>query len=370
MTVSVGYLVHDLGDSAVARRIRMMAAAGASVSLAGFSRRDPPAAVEGVPATVLARTGDGRLVQRAAAVVENMLRSGKARAAVGAADILLARNLEMLAIAARLRRPGQRLVYECLDIHRMMLGDGAQHRAMRAIEKALLRRCDLVVTSAPAFVEHYFHRLQHHDGPIRLVENKVLALDADDAVPRSAKQAAGPPWRIGWFGMLRCRRTLDMLSQIVRAGQGRIEVLIAGKPSPAEFTDFDAQVAAVPGMHYAGPYAPGDLPWLYGQVHFAWCVDFFEEGLNASWLLPNRLYEGLAFGAVPVTMPGIAIADWLQAAGCGIVMEDLVAGLPPFLATLDDAGYRALTDAVAAVPDDRLLMRRPECDDLLEAMEG
>ena len=43
------------------------------------------------------------------------------------ADVVLARNLEMLIIASRARNlyaPRAALVYECLDIHRLLLSQG------------------------------------------------------------------------------------------------------------------------------------------------------------------------------------------------------------------------------------------------------
>jgi succinoglycan biosynthesis protein ExoL len=55
---------------------------------------------------------------------------------------------------------------------------------------------------------------------------------------------------------------------------------------------------------FAGEYlAPVDLPAIYSQVHFNWCVDL-DDGDNSLWLLPNRLYEGGYFG-----IPAIAVTS-------------------------------------------------------------
>ena len=58
----------------------------------------------------------------------------------------MARNLESLAIAASVRGT-RRLIYECLDIHRLLLGVGRSARAVQAIERHLLAGVDLIVTS-------------------------------------------------------------------------------------------------------------------------------------------------------------------------------------------------------------------------------
>ena len=55
----IAYLVHDLNDPAVARRIAMLRTAGADVAVAGFHRgARAPDAVAGAPATDLGRTAD------------------------------------------------------------------------------------------------------------------------------------------------------------------------------------------------------------------------------------------------------------------------------------------------------------------------
>ena len=85
--------------------------------------------------------------------------------------------------------------------------------------------------------------------------------------------------------------------------EGRFEIVLRGRPAYSEFTDFDGFVAAEPYLRFDGAYRnPEDLAAIYGEVHFSWAIDFFEEGLNSSWLLPNRLYEGCRYGAVPIAM--------------------------------------------------------------------
>ncbi|HWU03912.1 MAG TPA: hypothetical protein VN222_14325, partial [Novosphingobium sp.] len=343
-TRRIAYLVHDLQDAAVARRVAMLRHAGHRLRLAGFHRRGTaPARVSDVAATTLGRTQDGRLVARLLSVLRHFCMPGRVRAITADADVLVARNLETLVLAARVRRDGQRLVYECLDIHRLLLSAGMAGRLVRAIEGWAMRRLDLLVVSAPAFRDAYFAGQRGYCGPSLLLENKVPAY----APGQAAGQVAVPeppsrgflgtraaPWVIGWFGMLRCRRTLEMLGQIAARSHGRIEVLIAGKPSPAEFADFAGTVGAMPGVRYVGPYTPADLPGLFGQIHFIWAIDYFEEGLNSQWLLPNRLYEGIAHGAVPIALDKVATGQWLRQRGAGLRVAQPVAELDALLAEL------------------------------------
>ncbi len=344
----IAYLVHDLGDAAVARRVEGLQAGGGAVALAGFYRRAAPASIAGAPALAIGRSHDGRLAARALLVLRRLLFPGKLRAMVRGADVVMARNLEMLAIAARLARKGQPVVYECLDIHRSLLSSGPGGRVLRFIERSLLSRTARVIVSSPAFERDYFRARQGWPGPVDLVENKVAALP--DIPPPQDGQG---PWVIGWFGMLRCRRSLAILSDLAARSHGRVRVLIAGLPSPDIFPDFPAAIARLQGVEYAGPYRPGDLPRLYGRVHFAWCIDYFEEGLNSAWLLPNRLYESLAHGAVPVALADVETGRWLAAADVGLRLPSGEA-LGPVLTGMTAAQHTRLAAAVRALPRDRI----------------
>lgn len=341
--------MHDLGDAAVARRVAALGKGGARLWLAGFFRREPPDDVAGVSPVALGRTEDARLLRRVFTLLGTLLRPARLRARVEGADVVMARNLEMLLIALRVRRRGQRVVYECLDIHRLMLRSDLVGHAMRAIERMALGRVDLVLVSSPAFERDYFRKLQHHDGPVALVENKVASLP--EAPSRDAE--SGGPWTVGWFGMLRCRRSLALLTALARGSGGRIKVLIAGIPSTSEFADLPGEVARSEGVEFAGPYAAADLPHLYGRVHFAWCIDYFEEGLNSRWLLPNRLYESIAHGSVPVALEDVETGRWLAEAGVGLTLAE-GGDLARQLETMDAARYRSLAERVAALPRERV----------------
>jgi succinoglycan biosynthesis protein ExoL len=286
----------------------------------------------------------------------------------GEAPVIVARNLEMLVLAARVRGRRQRIVYECLDIHRLMLGAGHKSRLMRWIERRLLARTDLVIVSSPAFARDYFAGRQGRSDRVLLVENKVPAERRTHAAPSTGRVAKVRT--IGWFGMLRCRKTLDQLAQLARDSGGRIEVVIAGIPSPAQFPDFDAHVAALPGLRYLGPFQQKDLAQLYGAVDFVWAIDYFEEGLNSDWLLPNRLYEGLAHGVIPIALRHLETGRWLARHGAGLLVDDPVADLPPVLAGMTPSRYADFRDAVAALPEAALFQTSTERREIACAIAG
>ncbi|MBZ9854883.1 glycosyl transferase family 1 [Mesorhizobium sp. CA13] len=326
--LNVLYLVHDVSDPAVRRRITMLRAGGAQVTLAGFRRTaNPIADVEGLRPLDLGATRDGRFAQRLAAVAKAAVSIGTSLRGMPRPDLIIARNLEMLALARRANTAfgaAVPIVYECLDIHRLMLRSDAVGRALRATERYLARDVKLLVTSSPAFTANYFEPFGQVTAPVELVENKYFEAAAIlPAEHEMAEAPVAPPWRIGWFGALRCRRSLELLADFSRRANGRFEIVLRGRPALTEFPDFHAFVEAEPWLSFRGPYRnPEDMAAIYRDVHFSWAIDFFEAGQNSDWLLPNRLYEGCRFGAVPISMANTETGRFLGRQGIGILLPE------------------------------------------------
>ncbi|AWB50636.1 glycosyl transferase family 1 (plasmid) [Gemmobacter aquarius] len=338
----IGYLAHDLTDPAVARRVTMFRTGGADVKIAGFSRGELPDSF--TDALVLGHSADARLASRALTVLR-VLATGLPVVAqhMKGASAIVARNLEMLVIGQALQRrltPRPDLVYECLDIHRLLTSQSSAGRALRRLERHVGKSVDLVLTSSPAFIANHLK-----NGPfanrIILVENKILT-----PAPHPLRLMP-PPFRIGWYGALRCERSFKILADLSDRLGGKVKVSLRGRPSPAVFPDMATSLAPHPHMSFGGPYTAADLPSLYGDVHFAWCIDFYEQGANSEWLLPNRLYESAAFGAVPIALRSVETGRYLQRHGLGVTLEDAnPEALASLFSEMTSAKYAALHRAV------------------------
>lgn len=371
--MKLAYFVHDLSDPAVARRLRMLKAGGAQPVVLGFCRAETaPETLEGCATVNLGRTYDARLGHRAKLTALTALRARRFKTLIADAEVVMARQLEMLAIADAARLLcglRSRLVYEALDIHRMMVQDTVKGLAMRSVEKALLRRADLLIVSSPAFVESYFKPIQGLGDdvhtPVMLVENKVLELAAGP--PPAPPPPAGPPWRVGWMGAIRCRRSLDILTALATRRPDLVEVRIHGRPAHVEFDDFDAQIAAAPNVAFHGPYTAADLPRLYGDVHFCWAIDFMEEGLNSSWLLPNRLYESGRYGCIAVALRDVQTGRYLEQHGFGVRLAK-AEDLETFLEGLTSQRYAELRAELAGQPRDAFVADEAACRHLVEGL--
>lgn len=372
--MKIAYFVHDLTDPAVERRVRMLNAGGADVVVLGFRRAQAgPATINGAPVVDLGRTYDGRLGHRALASLFAAMGARRLRAVLADAEVILARSLEMLVVAQAARtlcalRAG--LIYECLDIHRAMLGESLASRLLRALERGLMWRCRLLVVSSPAFLDAYFRPRQGLGGalplPALLVENKLLELESPPDRAASSRPR-GRPWRIAWLGAIRCRKSLDVLTSLAARRPDLVEVSIHGRPAYCEFADFDAQVTAAPNLSFGGSYAASDLPDLYGAADFSWAIDFMEEGKNSAWLLPNRLYESSRFGVAPIALSSVETGRFLDAKGFGVTLADISA-LEALLDGMTRERYADLRARQARVALSAFVADRADCRALVAAL--
>jgi len=373
--LNILYLVPNLADPAVARRIDMLRLGGAQIHVAGFRRSGTSAPkLDAATYLELGETFDARFAQRILATIRAMSSARTWSARLPAPDLIIARNLEMLSLANRLRglwRNNPPIVYECLDIHRLMLRDDAIGRAMRGAERHWSKQAALLLTSSPAFLRNYFD--VYGGPPAEILENKVLWDGGERGRnPALASPAGITPLRIGWFGALRCARSLDALSGLAKAMGGEVEVVLRGRPALTEFDDFHRLTANQPHLTFAGPYRnPDDLATIYSDVHLAWAIDFFEEGQNSKWLLPNRIYEGCLHGAIPVALAGTETAAFITRQGIGIVLPDIA---PETLRTVIGGLSRErlveLAGAVAARDASHFAANRSDCVALVDKLAG
>jgi succinoglycan biosynthesis protein ExoL len=368
--LKIAYLVHDLSDPAVHRRVRMLKVGSGQIKVAGFTRvAAPPKQIEGCEAINLGLTRDGQLLERIGSVAVAALRLERLKEVLGGCQLVLARNLEMLFLASAARKryaADAALVFECLDIHRLLLRETYLGRLLRRTESRLVSGADLIMTSSPRFISEYF-KPRNLAAPIKIIENKILLPDYGSGRPERPLRRNGRPWKIGWFGMIRCRRSFDILSSVARRCGGDLQVVIAGRPSAKEFPDFEGLVARSPHVTFTGSYRFDELPALYNSVDFCWAVDYFEKGLNSSWLLPNRIYESAFFGAVPIAVEGVETARWLAEKHIGLTLNgEPEAALRTVITAMTDEYYQELSDALKRIPTTELADTVDSCRQLIE----
>lgn len=369
----IAFFAHDAGDAAVRRRVRGFLDDGLHVT--GFMMRRGEDATRDWPNVDLGQTRDAAYLQRGASIVSGARRAAARADLLAAADVIYARNLDMLATAFLARRRAgltTPVIYESLDVHRLLTRSDAVGAAFRKLEGVLLKRTRRVVVSSPAFIANHFAR--HHAGSFQatLVENRMAAGAAYGPRPARAAASRDPsaPLTIGWVGVLRCRRSLDLLVTLARWFGDRLAIRLHGAPALTEIPDFHARIAGLPNISFHGSYrAPEDLATVYAGLDLVWAGDFMEAGYNSVWLLPNRLYEGGYYAVPPIAPAETQTAAWIEARGVGFTLaEDLAATLPELVARLmsDRAEIDARRTRLLDLPDSTFIQPHGELRAVIE----
>lgn len=367
--VKLVFFGHDARDAAVQRRIRAFMAAGAAVD--AFTMRRGPALAQEWRNVDLGETHDAKFVQRISALIEARPILRQHRETLRSADIFYARNLDMLALARWARGmsgSNARLVYECLDVHRFLAREDALGVGLRAAERALMREVALIVVSSPAFVREYFDKRHPGHAPAILVENRLPPGFAYGPRPPPG-DVAGEKLRIGWFGNLRCERSLSLLLNLAAGLPDQVELSFRGAPARAAIADFEARIGGRRNVQFGGRYAwPQDLAEIYGDVDLVWAGDFHDPGANSKWLLPNRLYEGGYYGAPPIAPADSETGRWIEANGFGFTLaEPLEQTLPAFISTLDRQHLYGARSRLLEAPESLFVQPNDELAGVLEA---
>ena len=137
----VVYLAYDSTDSSVIKRAAMFR--DADLLVQGLMFRRERVNLESAPEwnnISLGTIRDRAFVQRLAYLGRAVLRIWKHRRKMRNASLIYSRNLDMAILGLFLRfiLPGRaKFVYEVLDVHSALVGDGAANRILRYLERQI-----------------------------------------------------------------------------------------------------------------------------------------------------------------------------------------------------------------------------------------
>ena len=288
------FLVSNKADAHCYKLMNALSKLGAEAEALAFER---PGHYKGreydFSYTLLAGIEHGHYFKRLLAIFKTV---PIARTHLRGSDIAYAFGLDMLlfcrlALLGLRKRP--KIILEVCDILPILLSADLKSRALRWLERILIRKISLLVVTSKAFVTGYYEKIQGiAQLPYFVIENK-LSRDTPTLAIRSETEQHNGCLRIGYFGSIRCRRSLKILKAAAERAQGRVRVYLRGIPM-GEVTDIEAEIGGSPWIEYGGPYlSPDDLPQLYGDVDIVWvCFTYVGEQVgNWMWARTNRFYE-------------------------------------------------------------------------------
>lgn len=320
----IAYFGHDAADAAIKRRVTAFLDDGFEVDGYMMQRRDPG----NLPwrNIKLGETRDAAFFQRFRSLFSGARKAAEHIDQLEKADFICARNLDMLAVAfltkrkLKLKTP---VIYESLDVHRMLSRSDMIGVLMRWIERQMLKRTAALIVSSPGFLTHYFERYHRGLYTPMLIENRLATGGAYGGRPEPSRLPNDRPLQIGWVGMLRCKRSLDLLALVADRLKDRVTIHLHGIPARSEIDVFEPIIDQRDNIVFHGRYkSPEDLSSIYSQLDVVWAGDFMEAGENSVWLLPNRIYEGGYYGVPSIAPAKTQTAAWVTQHEVGFVVEE------------------------------------------------
>lgn len=351
------YIGADATNPTLILRIRSFLRAG--VKLTGFTFRRHKFNTSFVPDwdnIHLGDTVDRRYVYRLPSLATGLWRMLKEGETLRNADFIYARNLDLVCLAALAKifsRSKAKLIYEVEDVQEVFFLQDWKGALFRAVERWVLRRSDLLVVMSPGFVRGYFAPMQKYTGPYYALENRI---QTDDIAPNTDVE----PWEaitnrvvVGWFGTLRCTKSMAILEEVSRRLGDKVEIYTRGYPTETGMTTYQEILDRNPNWTYEGEYTiPEDLPEMYRRVHYSWCLDFLDEFGNSPLLLACRMYQGGYYGAVPIVVADSEMENWLEGHKIGhSIAPDYVENVVSFLEKFSLDRYRSERANVMAKRD-------------------
>jgi len=356
---------YDYQDARFHKRLRMLRDFGCSVSWLAYSRNNnvpvPPWVLSDFPHEVLGITFSRRYGHRFLSMLKTIWRLSRKSAFLRTADLVYCIAPENLVTAEILRQLGCgsfRVVYELADVMPAMAGNGIVGICGRLAERWALANVSLVTVSSPAYLTHYLQAVHNYRGKSFLLENKILSSDIVRPCLQVQQGGGDGLLRVGLFGHLRCRRSLELIGGLARELAGVCKFTLRGTIDSTLTGVFRRVMDASPNVEFGGPYRyPIDLPDIYGRVDLCWGFDFCDTSHNSKWCLANRTYEA-GFCGVPVLIQaGTANGELVERLGIGWSFEEpLLLAISRFLKSVNREEVLLKKKQIAALDADLFVL--------------
>jgi succinoglycan biosynthesis protein ExoL len=228
--------------------------------------------------------------------------------------------LLMYFVAKFKRLKNIKFLYEVADIQPILLKNTLRSKLLQKIEKKLLSKINLLITTSDKFIEHYFAPITKYSGETYILENKLFFNNRTLNRPTNVENYNKKYLNVGVFGAFRCSKSLDMIMELSEK-LDNVKFILRGY-----FLDstaiYEKTLSKYKNISYLGSYSyPTDLPEIYKQIDICWSLDFSSEGGNSDWLLPNRLYEAGYFGVPLVARSDTYLGEKIRKMNLGWTIE-------------------------------------------------
>ena len=319
--MSILFVLQTVGHPRESKRIKMLSDSGFKVRAVAFSRGKHVGRSSQCPTDIIGNFDDGYYWKRLFVLLSSV---GKLKKHLRHSTLIYASGFDMLFLSLltiKLCRSDCRIVYEVGDIRNLQTRSGVLGSICRFVDRIMVRRVHMVVSTSLGFINGYYTGCLGIHPRYLICENKLeggsMLPYKDTLSVKNSSQIT-----IGYFGILRCLRSIEILCKLAKSQPNQIQIVFAGV-----FTDDDYHklIVGIPNIKYLGPYkSPNDLSSLYDQVDIVWaCYPFPEEGdKNWQWARTNRFYESCYHRKPVIYLKGSGDEDAIILHGIGMPVED------------------------------------------------
>lgn len=181
-----------------------------------------------------------------------------------------------------------RIRHQVRDLHAAQLGSRLSSKVLRAVERWCLKRCELLIYSAPAFYDQYYAAL--YAGPLALLENLPRLSTWESFQPDAGSNST---FKIGYIGIIRymspLRNLVDAVERLIARGAD-ISMLFAGG---GDASTLRARVKTPERFEFVGKFEyTSSVARLHQGVDLIFAVyDRFD--MNCRLAMPTKFYEAL-----------------------------------------------------------------------------
>lgn len=316
-----------LGQPRHAKRISMLTQEGFEVEAAAFRRDYHRGRLPNCEIKNLGKIKSGNYIQRIFTLITSL---PALRRSIRDNQVVYAFGLDMslVAIIAGIGL-GRGIILEVGDIERLQVSPCLKGLIIRMLDRYVAHVIKLLVVTASGYVEGYYHKWLNIQPPVLVLENKLepITVKSNDVhlTNENDKQPfVDRPLRIGYFGLLRCDWSWNVLETLANTRPDDIEIIVAGRPMIP--VDLIKRVEKLANIKYIGEYkSPDDLPGLYESVDIVWgCYPAPVSGdYNWRWARTNRFYESCLFQKPIITLSGTSDAVEVDRHGIGVSITNL-----------------------------------------------
>src|SRR5690554_2128060 len=300
---------------------KMLQEEGAKVHIIGFTRNNFPQGTDDISIESLGVLSHGNYISRIFRLFKFLFILRKRARDY---DVIYNFTLDTLIISKiALLFCDKKWIYQIQDIRSIYFGNSLKSKIARFLEGFFIKRIDLLVVSSYNYYSEHYKKIYNIDSDkVIVIENK-LVIGSVFPKPIDNKSDRDNIITIGYFGVMRCKRSWEILKMLAEKHIDRIQLYLRGKPVAMPL--IQQEIIDISNINYGGLYkSPDDLNELYNSVDIVWaCYPYSRNRKEGNWKLARtiRFYEALAFGKPVIVQQGTPQAEDVINYNIGLVVD-------------------------------------------------